>query len=258
MDLNKPFGNLKLPLNLEHFRNNILQYLLKKESGPHYLQALTQNMEACAIPLKMMNSDLIQGVDPSGKALKELRQEIAGLYSGLESKLTLLDGLSEHRRGIESELLKGPEDPKEQKRGFDYRIRFYEKLIERLYLKKNHIQTLLQYKDEKIRDPSDNKNVTEILQYYENRVAEDLKIVEDDKMEIMGKAIAFEKEIYLPRETKMAGHVKVLEDIMVNYKKGQDESLQMKNELDDKLVKFITMWYRWIEKLNLVAMEAKL
>jgi hypothetical protein len=255
MDLVNPLIEFSqsLPINMKIFDNSLISYLLKREAGPHYMDALKRNIAGCNVPLDI-SSDEGDGSNPSPNDLVTMREQITKLYEKLEKKLTTVDQLIEHKHSIEHVLDK-PDNSVTTKCEYESKINFLQKTKEALNLKRNYIQNLMEIvkSDDKNLLEKDTRNLSEIFNYYENRILEDTKIIADDLLHEQNALKSFQLEILYPHETKTSHQQNSLDEIVLNYRKQQSTCLELKSELDSLIAKFILLWYHWVNKINIKA-----
>lgn len=244
-DLLKDF---KSPINFEIFEHEILAYLLQKETGPEYLDILKKNLAICSIKSDGSPSQFRQ---VQSSELMDLRQEIKKASSKLEEYMARVDNLINHKHSLEN-MLDQPEDmtlyDKEQ---YELKIKINKELIEALNFKLNHIKRLkeLNESDHRI-DQIDSQNMDEILEYYEKRIMNDLIIFNNDLRKTQETYETYQYRVLSPQNNQQHRDQDRLDQILLDYRKIKKKASILKEHLDEKIIKFMSLWYQFLIQQN--------
>jgi len=248
LDLDNPLKEFNLPINMNIFEHSLLTYLLQKETGPSYFDALTKNI---SLSPKFSGSGLVRGISEikvNVDILKKLQGEIIDGSKKMEKYLTKIDNLINHKHSLENHLDQ-PDTEKHDNQANKTLI--YQHFIDGLNLKLNHIKKLVELNSTINLGENEVEQVKEILDYYEKRVLADQVIVKSELNRIETSV-----DEYVPNnKNEQEQEQERLDMILTHYRELKKRSSILKKDIDLKIVKFINLWYQFILSKNESAVE---
>jgi hypothetical protein len=246
LEIDNILKDFNLPINLDIFEHALLVYLLQKETSPEYLNSLRKNLELCHIKYEGTPSQFRQ-VDVN--ELKELQQEISKASKKLEEYMVRVDNLINHKHGLEN-MLDQPEDmtPYEIEQ-HQLNINLHQQFIESLNLKLNHVHKLQEINQNQP-DEEDFKNMQEILSYYEKRILADQTLVTTQFKKHQELYQSYQRNILGPKSDRQNKDQDRLDKVLVDYRKIKKKCCILKEHLDEKLIKFMSLWYQYVIQQN--------
>ncbi|MEX0597801.1 MAG: hypothetical protein WD512_15015 [Candidatus Paceibacterota bacterium] len=270
-----------LPIQMDIHEHSLIKYLLCEETTPAYITALKANMKISKSttqhttqhttqnPADRNNSNEKQSSDQ----LIENRKKIMMLSKDLEEILGKVDNILLHKNNLETSLDQTEDTIPIQKEKHENYMRLLQKLLDGLALKSNHIKTLKstcnQPNDPKDKQPNpkdkqpnpkdkqpnkledeEQKNVNLVLDYYLRRIQTDRKILEQSYQEAEMEWKVFHDETLRPIEGKQSTDQGKLDNLLVHYRTLKKDTLKIKEELDQLIVRFMIDWYQLIRDAN--------
>jgi hypothetical protein len=249
LDVNNTLKEFReyLPIRLEIHEHSLIKYLLGEETTPAYLSALKANLKYSGNGPDQDNQDKQETIQRLSKQLMEDRKEILKTSKDLEEILTKIDNLTLHKHTLESSIDNKEDNIPLQKEKHENYMRLLGKLLEGLALKSNHIKSL---KGANKLPEEDQKNVNLVLDYYARRVQADRRTLEQSLQEAEAEWKTFQDETLRPVEGKQSADQGRLDKLLVHFRTQKKDSLKIKEDLDNMIVRFMIDWYQLIQQIN--------
>jgi len=255
LDLNDPLKIFdKIPINLDIFEHSLLNYLLQKETSPHFLESLKQNIANCNIPSE--KHSLYQYNEISSRELtelNELKNNIIKKSREMEEYLSKIDNLTHHKNSLENtlDIVEKDTTPFNSEKHENY-INILRKFQDGLNTKLNTLKQLKTINKNQLGklEKKDIDNVDEIIDYYENRINKDKIIFNEILTGGLNEWNNYKEEVVQPQNKQQNTQQNKLDKILSHYRTYQNKSLSIKKELDNNIIKFMIMWYQFILTKN--------
>ena len=269
LELNDPlkiFEN-KLPINLDIFEHSLLTYLLQKETSPNFIESLKNNISNCNIPSNHSNTMFkrINLVD-----LTSLRDVIIKKSREMEEYLSKIDNLQQHKNSIENSLEREDFSSRTIDRGdnsphsehdntslndekYENYVNILQKFQDALNAKLNtlrQLKSINRNQNGKL-EKTDIDNISEIIDYYENRVIKDKLIITEHLNSGTSEWNTYKKEIINPLDKQLNNQQNKLDKILSHYRSYQNKTIVLKKEIDSLIIKFMIQWYQYILSKNI-------
>lgn len=232
--------NSEIP-NLEIFEHAILSYLLQRETAPEYLKILQENIKCCQISDKTRSiEDLNNQVNQ--EKLITLQDEIKHLFEKLGTYSQQIDQMINHKHSLENMLDQTENLNPLQQDQHESQIKIHQKMLKTMNLKLNHLNRLQQINQEI--DDLNHENITKILNYYQNRVIQDVDILKQSLVQIHSEYQSYQEKILIPKTERMDKDQIILDQVLVDYRLLKKKSTNLKEKLDQKIIKFTVLWYQ--------------
>lgn len=246
----------KTPINLDIFEHPVINYLLQKELSPNYLEALLKN-------LKYSNS--IKSEKPLSQfrpiqleELTTLQAEIKKASDKLENYLVKVDNLTNHKSTLEVNL---HQDSAKETQTFTHQdlltnIKIHQEMEKNLNLKYHHLksveQTHLNHNNpnQNTHDPNSKSAISDLLIYYQSRILNDLEIIRHQLETLQAKEHQVNRRIIQPQDETNHQVQTELDETLLNYRKARKTCLVIKAHLDEKIPKFLTLFYHHLHQQN--------
>ena len=176
--------------------------------------------------------------------LKELKSEIEIDHQKIKEYLVKIDNISHHKYSLEHSLELNDHTPYDQKEKYDNQINILNKIREELYLKLNQIEKLIETNQSDQIPVNDRQKMGDILEYYYLRVKVDIKNIKNQIILVEEEFQKFEKNILLPQNNAINKEQSNLDSILVDYRQVKKECQELKSSLDNKIIKFMSLWYQ--------------
>jgi hypothetical protein len=266
-----------LPIQMDIHEHSLIKYLLCEETSPSYISALKANLKfsspssSSSIRQQHAGQNLEDGnsSEKQSDKLMEDRKKIMLLSKDLEEILGKVDNIILSKNNLETSLDKTEDTIPIQKEKHENYMKLLQKLLDGLALKSNHIKTLKttcnqQSNDKHQKDKQSNatkdkqnkledeeqKNVNLVLDYYQRRIQTDRKILEQSYLEAEMEWKVFQDETLRPIEGKQTIDQVKLDNLLVHYRALKKDTLKIKEELDQLIVRFMIDWYQLIRDVN--------
>tara|TARA_R100001163_G_C5068136_1_gene207981 strand:+ start:6911 stop:8230 length:1320 start_codon:yes stop_codon:yes gene_type:complete len=242
-------------INLDVFENQLINYLLQKETSPEYVSALKYNIKHCnthgdfypAISL----SDIAVNPKSLLTKLKSMRSEIMKKAKDLEKIMGKIDNLSYHKSSLEAIINQSETGIPYQKKKYENYLEILKDFYTGLNLKYNNIKELKNINNiNKKLSEVEIKNVDLVLDYYLKRIDNDKRKIEKNIRKAETDWNEFQKNTLNPIDTRQNSDQARLDRLLVYFRDYQKNSLEIKSELDKMIVNFIISWYKWIQLSN--------
>jgi hypothetical protein len=274
---------------MEIHEHSLVKYLLCEETTPSYITALKANMkisqQMTQNPRQHPRQHPIDhnsngGIEKQSEQLMGDRKKIMILSKDLEEILGKVDNILLHKNNLETSLDQTEDTIPIQKEKHENYMKLLQKLLDGLALKSNHIKTLKstcnQPNDPKDKQPNpkdrasnpkdkqpnlkdkqlnkledeEQKNVNLVLDYYLRRIQTDRKILEQSYQEAEMEWKVFQDETLRPIEGKQSTDQGKLDNLLVHYRTLKKDTIKIKEELDQLIVRFMIDWYQLIRDAN--------
>lgn len=238
--------DFKPPINLDIFEHALMIYLLQKETSPEYLNSLHRNLELCNIKYEGAPSQFRE-VDAS--ELEELQEEIRKASKKLEEYMVRVDNLINHKHSLEN-ILDQPEDmtPYEIEQ-YQLNINVHKQFLESLNLKLNHVHKLQEINQNQPNE-EDFMNMREILDYYEKRILADQTLISTQLKRSQELYQSYQNNILGPKSDRQNKDQDRLDKVLMDYRKIKKKCSILKEHLDEKIIKFMSLWYQYVVQQN--------
>lgn len=244
-----------LPINLDLFEHSMIHYLLQKELSPHYLESLINNLKA---------SHRIKSTQPLSQFRQVQRQELINLQDEikkasdkLEKFMVKVDTLTNQKASLEINL--GQEDTQTfAHQDLLTNIKVHQEMEKSLNLKYHHLKSLehshLSYHENSqhpnLESPSSTSAILELIVYYQSRVLNDLEIVKEQLQKLILQEERMNHDVIQPQDKSHQRIENDLDETLLEYRKSRKTCLVLKAHLDEKISKFISLFYHFLHQQN--------
>jgi len=254
LDLKDPLNDFKLPINLDIFEQPLLNYLLKKETHPDYLETLKKNINfSNVLVTNRSSSSDFQKADR--ELIEEDLKEIMKKSNQLEIVMTKIDNLIHHKHSLEN-MLNQPEEgvPLQREKHKNY-LDILTQFQGGLNLKVNYVNQLRISNQESQLGETEKNNINQVLEYYLQRINQDRNKIQLALNQAEQKWHNYQQDTLAPIDQKQNHDQNRLDKLLVHYRTNQKKSRMMKEELDQMIIKFMINWYQLILTFNYPEIE---
>lgn len=248
----KEFHDAKLtPINLDLFEQPLINYLMQKELSPSYLQSLIKNIKSSkSIKVDKPGSNktipLIE--------LQNLQQEIKKAGDKLESFLVKVDNLTNQKSTLEVNLTQSSHHNIESfiHQDLETNIEVHREMEKQLNLKFHHLESLNKtHNQNNITQSNSQSAIYDLIKYYQSRVLHDLEIVKYQMEKLQVQEEKYNQQVIQPHDRKENHLQNDLDNTLLDYRKARKTCLVIKEHLDEKISKFVSMFYQYVVQQNI-------